>query len=206
MKILFCRIAHMKYYKGIKEYKDEPKNGGKYVEETGDAHEKYNFKERFIDGENVCLGFFETKSTNGEYSNQVHIEKIKGCKKSDNIIDNVLVIWCATAYENEFMIVGWYKNATVYRYYEEHKFDDDYIQSYNVKANSKDCFLIPADGSRRSWKVATKKRMKTYGFGSRPPVWYANEEESENYIEDLIKRIENYNDGNWLNYTPNIKE
>ena len=33
----------MNYYKGIIRCIDEPKNGGSYVKETLDAHEKYNF-------------------------------------------------------------------------------------------------------------------------------------------------------------------
>ena len=44
MRILFCNIAWMNYYKGIIWGKDEPQNGGSYVKETLDAHEKYNFE------------------------------------------------------------------------------------------------------------------------------------------------------------------
>lgn len=44
LRILFCNIAWMAYYKGIVPGKDEPKNGGSYVKDTKDAHEKYNFK------------------------------------------------------------------------------------------------------------------------------------------------------------------
>ena len=43
MRILFCNIAWMNYYKGIIQGKDEPQNGGSYVKENLDAHEKYNF-------------------------------------------------------------------------------------------------------------------------------------------------------------------
>ena len=34
MRILFCNIAWMDYYKGIVQGKDEPQNGGSYVRET----------------------------------------------------------------------------------------------------------------------------------------------------------------------------
>ena len=43
MRILFCNIAWMKEYRGNEDGKDIPLNGGSYVDETGDAHEKYNF-------------------------------------------------------------------------------------------------------------------------------------------------------------------
>lgn len=42
MKILFCNIARMKYYKGIIPGVDTPQFGGDYVKRTGDAYEKYN--------------------------------------------------------------------------------------------------------------------------------------------------------------------
>ena len=41
MRILFCNIAWMKEYRGNEDGKDTPLNGGSYVDETGDAHEKY---------------------------------------------------------------------------------------------------------------------------------------------------------------------
>ena len=43
MRILFCNIAWMKEYRGNEDGKDIPLNGGSFVDETGDAHEKYNF-------------------------------------------------------------------------------------------------------------------------------------------------------------------
>ena len=43
MRILFCNIAWMKEYRGNEDGRDIPVNGGSFVNETGDAHEKYNF-------------------------------------------------------------------------------------------------------------------------------------------------------------------
>ena len=42
MRILFCKISSMKYYKGACE-KDIPQFGGKFVEENGYGHEEFNF-------------------------------------------------------------------------------------------------------------------------------------------------------------------
>ena len=38
-RVLFCYIAYMFFYKGITE-EDKPVNGGLFVKETGNAHEK----------------------------------------------------------------------------------------------------------------------------------------------------------------------
>ena len=48
MRILFCKIAHMKYYKGICN-NDKPYNGGDYVKKTGKANEQYNFAPVSVD-------------------------------------------------------------------------------------------------------------------------------------------------------------
>ena len=73
MRILFCNIARMKYYKGIIAGVDEPQYGGEYVARTGDAYEKFNFSPLQAGERQKCFGFFETKSTNGASSNQLHI-------------------------------------------------------------------------------------------------------------------------------------
>lgn len=73
MRVLFCNIAWMKEYRGNEDGKDTPLNGGSYVDETGDAHEKYNFTPVNMEGREglYCLGFFETKSHNGKDVNQM---------------------------------------------------------------------------------------------------------------------------------------
>ena len=100
---LFCNIAWMDYYKGIVNGIDEPKNGGSYVSKNGDAHEAYNFECVKLGGEvgypegEYCLGFVETKATNGNTRNQLNIEKINGCElcKKESEVEDVLVIYCA---------------------------------------------------------------------------------------------------------------
>ena len=63
MRILFCNIARMKYYKGIVPGVDEPKFGGAYVTQTGDAGEQYNFAPLETGSGECCFGVVETKST-----------------------------------------------------------------------------------------------------------------------------------------------
>lgn len=102
MRILFCNIAWMDYYKGIVPGKDEPKNGGSYVKDTKDAHEKYNFKPEllklkgFPEGE-YCLGFVETKSTSAGKRNQLNIEKIEGCSDL-KMIQKLMMCWLCTVH------------------------------------------------------------------------------------------------------------
>lgn len=93
MRILFCNIAWMKEYRGNEDGNDIPVNGGSFVDETGDAHEKYNFTPVNIEGKEglYCLGFFETKSHNGKDVNQMRIENIAGCDFTDDSVMTIAV-------------------------------------------------------------------------------------------------------------------
>ena len=209
-KILFCNIAWMKFYKGVTE-DDKPVNGGAYVTINNDAHEAYNFDSiNFIgDDTKYCLGFVETKSTNGRDRNQLHIEKIGDYNVDEDIesVDDVLVIWCAKSDSADFTsVVGWYKNATVYRNYESVEFDDGWVQYYNITAKSKDCLLLPSGIRHRRtlWYVSRvgKRNGPSYGFG-QANVWFVNninENKSLNsYLEKIVNQIENYEGENWVN-------
>lgn len=183
MRILFCNIAWMKEYRGNEDGKDTPLNGGSYVDETGDAHEKYNFTPVNMEGKEglYCLGFFETKSHNGKDVNQMRIENIAGCEllKKEESVDDVLVVYCAKHPAHKFTtVVGWYKHATVFRHYQEAVFAPEDIQYYNAIANSSDCVLLPAGIRSRKvqWEVPRKSNGWAYGFG-RANVWYASEED-----------------------------
>ena len=219
MRILFCNIAWMDYYKGIVPGKDEPKGGGSYVKETLDAHEKYNFDAVSLTEESghpageYCLGFVETKSTNGETRNQLKIEKIEGCeaRKNEDQVEDVLVVYCALypdAIEKETYVVGWYRHATVYRNYEVMSFpsedeEGDYDQAYNAIAKKEDCVLLPRAARRKAnkWKVPRKSKGVAYGFG-QSNVWFAQGREDNEYLsrflDKIVKQIDEYDGENWI--------
>ena len=195
MKILFCKVSSMKYYRGVEEYNDIPYNGGKFVEENGYGHEEYNFAPINIEDEECLLGFVETKSNRGR-KNELHIENIRGCEafKNEDYVDGVLVIWCATRYTNRTSIVGWYKDARVYREYQELEDDYNYIY-FNIKAKKENCVLIPDNKRNKHIWDAPVPKTHTYGFG-QAMILYAKEEKANNYLEKLIKNIEAYDDEN----------
>lgn len=220
MRVLFCNIAWMKYYKGIFPGEDEPNNGGSYVLETGNAHEKYNFEAVGLtsldDGSEVgeyCLGFVETKSTNGKTRNQLHLENIDGCQlaKNESEVEDVLVIYCAAhPYHKTTFVVGWYKHATVYRDYMEMDFpsnegDGVYPQAYNAIAKKSDCTLMPVKTriDMTKWKVPRKKGKVAYGFGSSN-VWFATDDNdlSKAFVNRIVKQIEEYDGENWIDKYP----
>lgn len=206
MRIIFFNIAWMKEYRGNEDGNDKPLNGGSYVTETGDAHEKYNFFPVYSEeeAESYCLGFFETKSHNGQDVNQMHIEKIVGCELcgKEELVEDVLVVYCAKHPAHNFTtVVGWYKHATVYRHYQEIEFEGGIFQYYNAIAKAKDCVLLPLSARSKilQWKVPRKAGGCAYGFG-RANVWYANEDNDrlKDYLNKLTSQIEDYNGENWI--------
>lgn len=204
--IVFARIASMKYYKGITD-KDTPENGGSYVTKNGDAHECYNFDAvNFDDGKSECFGFAMITG-GGNCEVQLKIENIVGCAnfKDEEYVEGVTVVWCAKANcTNSLRVVGFYKNATVFRHRQLLEFDNGDKQGFNFVADKEDCVLIPyqkrfSDGR---WYIPTSGKNKyDFGFG-RSSVWYGgsrtkNKKEIE-FVEKMIENIENYDGENWI--------
>lgn len=208
MKILFCKVSCMKYYKGACA-QDEPKFGGKFVEENGYGHEEINFLpiEWEDDGERVCIGFVEPKSNRGT-RNTIHIEKIEGCTglKNEPFVEDVLVIWCAKREQGDITVVGWYKHATVWRTlqgwvvtYEDGMQEE---RNFNVQARAVDCTLLPeGERNRNAWSIPTAKYTRAYGFG-QSMVWYPTEPEAKPFLQRMLNSIEDYQGENWLEKFP----
>lgn len=186
-RVLFCNIAYMKYYDGD-IINDQPVNGGEYVAKNGDALEKYNFHP---ENDGYYYGFVETKYTDG-YENakspkQIHIEKIDSSYKGEDLIDNVTVVFCAKSNrEGKTVVVGWYKNATVYK-----ERQNDINRQYNIKAKVEDCFLVPEYNRQFVVPRATKSE-NGIGFG-QANIWFAaGNQEAKQFATKVIDYIDNY--------------
>lgn len=210
--IIFARVASMKYYKGITK-EDKPYGGGSYVSDTGMAHECYNFKPELDekDGNEYCLGFAMLNGVLGMDA-ELHLEKMNGCEKMQNeeSIEGVTVVFCASSPNSKTMrVVGFYKNATVYRKAQVLNFqtvenDGIYEQYFNFIAKKEDCVLLPYTErhSNSKWYVPLKGRMGAkFGFG-RSNIWFArcayDNNELKNYLERMIQSVETYDGENWI--------
>lgn len=133
-QIIFLNIAWMQKYQGV-DQNDPPINGGSYVDVNGTAHECCNF---LVQTDGALRGHVETikkykdKDTgkDNHIDREIHLEnmfQISNVSAATQKIDDVLVIWLATAPSGGRRVVGWWKNATVYRY----------RQFYNIEARKK---------------------------------------------------------------------
>ena len=201
--VVFLNIAWMKWYDGVTN--DVPVNGGKYIAEHHHGNEVNNFTPHLAEyGEENevsewLFGTFETKSTNDK-SHQAHIEKIAGCQDLNNedCAEGVLVIWCATAPVGGRRVVGWYRDATVCRYYESMPVDkgdgSTWDCLYNVFARAEGAVLLPEkERFKEKWSVPghTRKGDNLFGFG-QANIWYASEPAAEEYVTQLVKSINEY--------------
>ena len=220
MKILFCNIAWMKWYKGYRN-NDMPVNGGSFVQENEQGEENDNFwpllnsntaiewgdgtVENIVPEGNICLGFVETGHTNGK-SRQLCLEKIHDCSgyKKAPYVNDVLVVFCATRTGDKHpVVVGWYKHAMVLRNYLEYAMEDGSFLWKNIICKAEDAVLLPIN--ERKWRVPRAARDK-FGFG-RSNVWYADYEQSEKvkpWLDDIIEKISKYAGDNFLNEEPEI--
>ncbi|GAA6135735.1 hypothetical protein NBRC116188_25250 [Oceaniserpentilla sp. 4NH20-0058] len=174
MKILFCNIGWMQKYNGIKG--DSIERGGSYNKnEIG--HEVCNFSA--IRG-NV-YGYVQP-------TGQIKIEKL-GAEKEDEYISGVTVVWTAGPETGGTAVVGWYKNATVYREYQalptQTKLQNDNgVNGYRVIALASDATLLPPEE-----RTLLIPRAVKGGIG-QSNVWYADSPESKKHVARALKLID----------------
>lgn len=178
MQIIYCNVGKMSRYDGIKN--DSLTGGGSY-NKTKLGHEVNNFTNH----SGHFFGFVQAKN------DTIWIEKHFDCTSKDDFANNVLVIWCA-----KNMMVGYYKNARVYRkiqYTPDDVTAQRHYSDYNITAT--DAVLIPE--SIRDFEIPrTNKKLNIGGFG-QSNVWYGNDETNKKvlaYIDFLEAFVEDIPD------------
>lgn len=173
-RIIFLNIGWMRNYKGITDT-DKIYGGGKYVDDNEYGSEIFNF-----------LPFKGNMYGYARCSGGINIERI-GADPGSNSVKDVLVVWVANSPSIGSCIVGWYKNAVLFREHQKApKYSNRYYNGgylgYIAKAKEKDCFLIPV--SKRSLKVPRGKN----GIGQRN-IWYADNPKNKPFISKVIDLV-----------------
>lgn len=179
MPLLFCNIAWMREYRGHRGRNDQPQRGGRWVEENETAHECCNF----LPHRGVVFGHVESLNTT------INIERL-GALNGANRVEGIDVIWVATHDDGGRRVVGWYRNATVYRdrvYFNnnrgptaQHRRDE--ITDYRISASEVDIYLIPE--YNRNICLGRGK-----GWFGRKPWWYADNPNDD--VEEFLSNIQN---------------
>lgn len=174
-KIVFFRIGWMDKYQGLEE--DEISSGGSFVEKEGYGHEIFNFKS--YNGK--MYGYVKPPGAT------INIDRIANFPLNNDFIDDVTVIWAASKLTGGVFIVGWYKNAKIYRNYKKRpgeanifNKDDEFV--YIVEADSDDCILLP-------WDERVLEIKKGKGGMGQSLVWYADKDEHKNFRTIVLEYI-----------------
>lgn len=179
MKILFCNIAWMKHYQGVTD-EDQPFNGGSYVNRNNDGGEIYNF----LHFNHKYYGFVMTGGS-------IHIERFDNTSHKQAFVQGVLVVWTASKPKTKGVyIVGWYKNATIYREQQSctTELDEEYF--YNMCCDVKDGMLL-AEHDRTFEIPLASNAGKGMGKG-QSNVWFAEDPLAQ---KEIIPRVLAYIDG-----------
>lgn len=176
MRMIFFNIAWMKSYDGETE-DDKPKDGGIWDEKN----EVCNFAN--IDAR--CYGFVYPANMG-----EIKIEKISAAPAADQIGD-VTVIWTAKHANFGTVIVGWYRNATVYRNAQPITNSALHVKNnvelYYAECAFDDATLLPE--RQRTFRIPRGKD----GMGQYL-IWYADTEigaqtkqKISKYVDDVVQ-------------------
>lgn len=157
---LFCNIARMDSYRGWTSV-DQPVGAGDYPEKE----EVHNFHPH---GAHV-YGYVAA------VAHSISIQRL-GARQDQPSISGLDVVWTAPSPVRGRDVVGWYRNATVFRHLQTYQ-----RGSYHVKANRTDHVLLAPD--RRKINIL-RARDHQGGFGNSN-VWYADSD----YGRRIRKRV-----------------
>lgn len=166
MKVLLVNVPWMKYYEG--EGDEEVK-----VPECG-----YNFQ--YVDG--YYYGY------TGEESLPI-IEEVMG---EQDEVSSVTIVWVAQNREGQNKVVGWYKEATLYKEVKRELTLDEArtLFVYNIKAPASKALLLPVE--HRQLDILEEKEIK----------WLTSDEPLS---RDLLMYMHNYQ-GDQMNYIFKTKD
>lgn len=189
--IFFCNISYMDHYNGT-VIGDPPRSGGEYPKSHKDCGEKWNF---YLWDDGYYRGFVETGYREGYKEGQkknnpkkINLSNFGKEYKDLGKIEHVTVVFCSMRKGIGSVIVGWYKDATIYKDRQDHP---GITFGYNLMAYSSNCVLL--DENDRNYPVprASGPKEKRFGFG-RCNYWFANEDAAKDYVNAVLNYIDSY--------------
>jgi len=177
MEVIFCNVGWMEHYQGLK-HGDQIVGGGSYVKEEGRGHEICNF----APSKNILYGYVQPPGA------QIDIERI-GASADDESVHGVTVIWTATRPTGGTAVVGWFKNATIFREYQRFTKSpaiqqQNGIDGYWIKAPLDQANLLPVD--ERTLEIP---RQVKGGMG-QANIWYADKPESASIVKRVLDLVD----------------
>ncbi len=172
--MIFFNVGWMKRYKGISD-DDQPQGGGAWVGEHGWDYSMLNFQE-----------FHGRYYGYGETNGAVNLVRL-GAEQSADRLEGVTVVWVSTSPSLGPVIAGWYRDATLFRDYQEppegagREYKGEKF-GYRTTARIGDCLLLPVE--RRTFRIPRGK-----GGMGQANVWYADSPENVEFRQRVMAYI-----------------
>ena len=136
MNVLFARIGYMKFYQGPQKGDEMPIGGGKYNDDKI-GHEAYNYK--VVAGK--VYGYLQPHMKSPY---KINLRRINPEITREQANDGLVIFFSKNPLGKGQVIVGWYKGATVYEFFQYPKNQKSRSNfGYNLVANTKDAILLP---------------------------------------------------------------
>jgi hypothetical protein len=184
MDLLFCNIGWMERYAGLKGRPDKIVGGGSFVNDNGYGAEVCNFLPA---NDGYVYGHVET--IQDENDRRIDLSRL-GAENDAEQVDKVTVVWTAThPDEGGRRVVGWFRNATVFRErqklktYPSPQHRKDKIKQYRVRAKASDVWLLPVED--RTLRMGRGK-----GWMGQTPWWVPPDKPSDEIGRFLEKVAE----------------
>ena len=151
----------------------------------GFGHEIFNFQPF----QGAMYGYVQPPGSKDEWSDaKLNLTRL-GTGAADKSVPGVLAVWVATSPSGGAFIVGWYKNATIFRDWQSPPAGSARTHAgtdcgYFVTAKAKDAVLLPPD--ERVFPVA---QLKKGGFGIRNIMYADDPKLHHQFREDVLRYV-----------------
>ncbi|MEI7795746.1 MAG: HNH endonuclease [Methylococcaceae bacterium] len=181
--LLVFRLGYMAYYDGVGAIA----NGGAYPETTGKAGEMWNF--RVINGR--CYGYVRTPYNNKEKRvSGIDLKPIDKNIKHGDEFRGIDVVFIATKPKVGQVVVGWYKNATVFHKSNRQMNGDTHEYAYLCEVDAENAFLLPEED--RTFNVPSVGGGNQEFIGTSN-VWYPHKYQDTNEaVRDFVADLREY--------------
>ena len=179
MRLVLFNITWMNLYRG--RTPDDP------VARGGASEVKYEV-ENFL----PIGGWYYGHGAPPSHSGVINLKRVDpGVGDGAEYLDGGTVVFVATRPEGGRVVVGWYRNARVWR--EGRRRPDPGHDWYFAKARTEDCTLLGIDA--RTFKVP-QAREGVFGMG-QPNIRYTLHENGgyADHAEEFVRRLEDYIEG-----------
>ena len=174
MALVLFNIGWMRSYEG-QTPSDRISNGGKFIDDHGFGGEVENFK---VVGEYV-YGYVRPSP-----GSTINVRRL-GASRDASYVDNVTIVFTARRPEGGGVVIGWYKDARVWRY--EQRINE---RSYYARTSKDNSVLLEID-ERVLYVPLARDPNEEWGVGHSNIRYVAQSDESKKYIRKLRAYLEN---------------